>query len=399
MQMTTVTLTPAIPESNVMQSTTQTSSCLLKTAIAMIGSSTGISLEGNILFDEGAQRSFISQEMAAKLNLQPSSKESISLASFGSTSVTHTNLPTAAIQIHTLTGEEIPISVLIVPKIAPPLQNILRTSLQQVPHLNGLQLAHPITESENFEISVLIGADYYWSFVQDHVIRGDGPTAVQSKLGYLLSGPLSTHPQSATASLFHVSMLSIKEVPNIEQFWNVEAAGTTPSKEEPGKQFLRSYIQSSITCQPDGSYSLRFPWRENHPPLPSNYSVCERRTRSLARRLARTPDILRTYSEIISEQESRGFIEQVQTTSSMTSVHYIPHHLVRKESSTTPIRIVYDCSCRQSQDQPSLNDCLMVGPTFLNDMCGILLRFRTHRFGLSTDIEKAFLHVTLHEAD
>ena len=345
---TTITLTPATQKSNVMQSNTQTSSCLLKTAIAMIGSSTGISLEGNILLDEGAQRSFISQEMAAKLNLQPSSKESISLASFGSTSATHTNLPTGVIQIHTVTGDKIPISVLIVPKIAPPLQNMLRTSLQQVPHLKGLQLARPITENESFEISVLIGADYYWSFVQDHVIRGDGPTAVQSKLGYLLSGPVSTYPQSSIAGLFHVSMLSIKEVPNIEQFWNVEAAGTTPSKEDPGKQFLRSYIQSSIICQPDGSYSLRFPWKENHPPLPSNYRVCERRTRSLARRLAHTPDILQTYSEIISEQKSRGFIEQVQTTSSTTSVHYIPHHPVRKESSTTPIRIVYDCSCRQS---------------------------------------------------
>ena len=41
----------------------------------------------------------------------------------------------------------------------------------------------------------------------------------------------------------------------------------------------------------------------------------------------------------------------------------------------------------------------MVGPTFLNDMCGILLRFCPHRYGLSTDIEKAFLHVTLNEAD
>ena len=231
----------------------------------MIGSSTGISLEGNILFDEGAQRSFISQEMAAKLNLQLSSKESISLASFGSTSANHTNLPTAAIQIHTLTGDKIPVSVLIVPKIAPPLQNMLRTSCQQIPHLKGLQLPYNppyITENENFEISVLIGADYYWSFVQDHIIRGDRPTAVQSKLGYLLSGPLSTCPQSAMAGLFHVSILSIKEVPNIEQFWKVEAAGTTPSKENPGKQFLRSYIQtlqSSIICQPDGSYSLRFP--------------------------------------------------------------------------------------------------------------------------------------------
>ena len=79
------------------------------------------------------------------------------------------------------------------------------------------------------------------------------------KLGYLLSGPLSTCPQSATAGLFHVSMLSIKEVPNIKQFWKVKAAGTTPSKKDPGKQFLRSYIKSSIICQPDGLYSLGFP--------------------------------------------------------------------------------------------------------------------------------------------
>ena len=396
---TTIALTPATQKSNAMQSTVPVSSCLLKTAIAMIGSSAGISLEGNILFDEGAQRSFISQDMAIKLNLQPCNKESISLASFGATSATHTNLPTGIIQIQTVTGERIPISVLIAPKIAPPLQNMLRTSLQQIPHLKGLHLAHPITENENFEISILIGADYYWSFVQDHVIRGDWPTAVQSKLGYLLSGPLPTLPQGLTLHSFHVSQLSIMEVPNIEQFWNVEAAGTTPSKEEdPGKQFLRSYIQSSITCQPDGSYSLRFPWKQDHPPLPSNYNVCERRTRSLAKRLANTPDILQTYSDIISEQESRGFIEQVETTSS-TSAHYIPHHPVKKESSTTPIRIVYDCSCRQSVNQPSLNDCLMVGPTFLNDMCSILLRFRTHKYGLSTDIEKAFLHVTLHEAD
>ena len=156
---------------------------------------------------------------------------------------------------------------------------MLCTSLQQVLtvlHLKGLQLAH-LTENENFEISVLIGADYYWSFVHDHVTRGDGPTVVQSRLGYLLSG------------LIYM-----------------------PSK-------LNSWF---ISC------------------------ICE----------------------IISEQESRGFIEQVQMTSSMTTVHYIPHHPVRKESSTTPIRIVYDCSYRQSQDQPSLNDCLMVGPTFLNDM-------------------------------
>ena len=41
----------------------------------------------------------------------------------------------------------------------------------------------------------------------------------------------------------------------------------------------------------------------------------------------------------------------------------------------------------------------MSGPTFLEDLCSIILGFRTHCYGLSTDIEKAFLHVTLKEAD
>ena len=32
-------------------------------------------------------------------------------------------------------------------------------------------------------------------------------------------------------------------------------------------------------------------------------------------------------------------------------------------------------------------------------MCSILIRFRLHRYGLSTDIEKEFLHVNLDETD
>jgi len=63
------------------------------------------------------------------------------------------------------------------------------------------------------------------------------------------------------------------------------------------------------------------------------------------------------------------------------------------------VRIVYDCSCRLSSRHPSLNDCLVVGPPFLIDMCTLLLRFHTHQFAVITDIEKALLHVQLAEED
>ena len=56
------------------------------------------------------------------------------------------------------------------------------------------------------------------------------------------------------------------------------------------------------------------------------------------------------------DQEKRGFIEKVDATEPSTVTHYLPHHSVRKDSQTTPIRIVYDCSCRQGKDHASLND-------------------------------------------
>ena len=81
------------------------------------------------------------------------------------------------------------------------------TSLAELPHLIGLNLALPGTTEDHFEITLLVGADHYWDIVEDHIIRGNGPTAMQSKLGYLLSGPMTSSPGSKdnTNSILHVA--------------------------------------------------------------------------------------------------------------------------------------------------------------------------------------------------
>jgi len=55
---------------------------------------------------------------------------------------------------------QVPISVLVVPE-----------------HPSDLEITNPVTKN-NFEITLLIGANYYWQFVGDHIICGDGPTAM-----------------------------------------------------------------------------------------------------------------------------------------------------------------------------------------------------------------------------
>ena len=400
---TVTTLTPVSCESQQTKqtATTTTTISLLKTAIAPI-SAEGLQISGNILFDEGSQRSFVTEEIAKRLNLKPIQSEHIAVAPFGAEYISAQHLSVAQINIESSTGCRIPISVLIVPFIAAPLQNSLRASITGFPYLQGLKLAHPITNEENFQISVLIGADFYWTFVEDHIIRGDGPTAQQSKLGYLLSGPIPQMPSQLSNALHVVTMSITTDNPNLDRFWSLEETGTTLNdSQNKDSTFLRHYQSTCISQAPDGTYTAKFPWRPDCPYLPSNFNVYQKRTKALIGRLAESPALLHLYNEIIVDQETREFIEKVPTSLSTqsTNIHYLPHHPVHKDSVTTPIRIVYDCSCCKDKGSASLNDCLLVGPPFLNDLCSIILRFRTHVYAFATDIEKAFLHVKLCKAD
>jgi hypothetical protein len=109
---------------------------------------------------------------------------------------------------------------------------------------------------------------------------------------------------------------------------------------------------------------------------------------------------LKLYGEIINEQERRGFIEKVKEEEDTGSkIHYILHHPVKKDSTANPIRIVHDYSCRQNQHYPSVNDCLCSTPPILNKLTGLLTRFHLRKYGISTDIEKAFLQVGLDKQD
>ena len=399
-EVTTLTSGLLTPASHCKTSENNTTTCLLKTAIAPIIAG-GIRTQANILFDEGAQCSFISLAMANELQITPVSTTDVAVASFGTTALTQQKLGTTMVEVETESGELIPLSVLIVPSISAPIQNSISTSVRSMRHLRGLKLTQPVTSEGNFTISLLIGTDYYWSFVQDHIVRGQGPIAQQSKLGYLLSGPLPSaiSEETSSALLQITSVITIDEPksPDLHNFWSVEAVGTDANSKSMDSVFLQSYQQSSITQTPEGPYIARFPWKVDKPHLLSNFAICKKRTQTLVNKLRKTPHILQLYDGIIKEQEERGFIERVYDDAT-PDVHYLPHHPV-KESATTPIRVVYDCSCHGDSNSASLNDCLMVGPPFLNNLCAILLRFRIHAFALSTDIEKAFLHVKLHPYD
>ncbi|XP_058456569.1 uncharacterized protein LOC131433966 [Malaya genurostris] len=78
---------------------------------------------------------------------------------------------------------------------------------------------------------------------------------------------------------------------------------------------------------------------------------------------------------------------------------YLPHHpVVKKASTTTKVRVVFDGSAKTSTGH-SLNDALLVGPVVQDDLLSIILRFRTYPVALVADIEKMYRQVKLNTKD
>jgi hypothetical protein len=374
--------------------TARSSPVLLKTAKADVSNQQGLKVDATILFDEGATRTFIKRDLADRLQLDTSRRETINLAVFGDDSSQSQTFDVVHFAVITPKGQEIEL----VPEISTPLQNLITRDLSNLPYLRHLTLAHPPSNEASFHISILIGADHYWDLVEDHVVRGSGPIAVASKLGYLLSGPALPTDYTNKVSAFHLSTQPDAPVDDLPRLWELDMIGI----EDPGQQTatdvtdLRNFQQYIRKADNEPGYIAKLPWKLDHQPLPTNYATTAQRTRTMIRKLSEGNRAI--YHRIIKDQENRGFIQHVATDDISTG-HYLPHRAVKKDSITTPIRIVYDCSAKANRNEPSLNDCLEKGPPLLNDLVGMLIRFRLHETAFVSDIEKAFLNITLDEED
>ena len=123
---------------------------------------------------------------------------------------------------------------------------------------------------------------------------------------------------------------------------------------------------------------------------------------AILNKLKQSPGYLEAYNKIISEQLKAGFIERVEEASDAKSAilaHYFAHHAIVKESDTTALRIVFDCSAKATNNSASLNECLYSGPFLSNDLISILMRFRLNLFACAVDISKGYLQVNLQECD
>jgi len=249
-------------------------------------------------------------------------------------------------------------------------------------------------------VDIIIGNDQFGQLITGKMIKtsNEAIIAMESKFGWLLSGPTSSNCNRDTTRCQRadIQMVDTKLDNTLTKFWEINQI---PQENETDSSVIKTFEETIQFNAATGRYNVKLPWKKNKNDLPSNFNLSMKRLTSLQRSLyKKDPELIKKYDSQLLEQLHLGFIEKVSDLNHHEGIlHYIPHFPVFKaDSATTKMRIVYDASAKLTATSPSLNDCLHTGANLMQDLTGILIRFRKHNVAFTADIEKAFLQIELH---
>ena len=78
-------------------------------------------------------------------------------------------------------------------------------------------------------------------------------------------------------------------------------------------------------------------------------------------------------------------------------VNCVPHHSVTSINKPGNVRVVFDGAAKFNET--CLNENLLKGPDLLNNLFSVLLKFRSGRYALTSDIKQMFHQVRIIPSD
>ena len=140
-------------------------------------------------------------------------------------------------------------------------------------------------------------------------------------------------------------------------------------------------------------WTTTYPWITDPSKLPDNYNSAFATLQSTERALRKDPQWAEVYSRQIQDMVERQVARKLtsdEIAAWQGPYFYISHLAVQNPKSTsTPVRIVFNSS--QVTQGMSLNSCLAKGPdAYINNLLGVILRWREGRVALVADIRKMY---------
>ena len=310
-------------------------------------------------------------------------------------------------------GQELQIDVYGIDKITSDIQAI---------NLDGIhRLFRNVTKEEitrpTGEVDVLIGFEYAGFHPQTEQ-SSEHLLLLKNRFGKCIGG---THPQIKETNERH-ELNSVQVLHStsstVEDFYNIENLGIECSPRCGGCKCGKCSLGSkNYTIKEEKELALieknlhydqeakrwiaEYPWIRDPKDLPDNKKAAFAKLISTERRLAKNSEHAKVYKEQIQDMVNRGVARKLTKTELRNykgPIHYISHHEVLKpDSKSTPVRIVFNSSAKYMGHV--LNEYWAKGPDLLNNILGVLLRFREYEVAFIGDIKKMYHTVATNVLD
>ncbi|XP_055614677.1 uncharacterized protein LOC129761002 [Uranotaenia lowii] len=291
-----------------------------------------------------------------------------------------------------------------VQKLSLPVQTLKFKQLSsRFPHLAGL----PVSDYDDAILQILIGNDNAHLAVA--LRRSEGkfgePIATRCRLGWVIHGPVTYHPQSVNNFSLHICNCSsqLEDLHKIvKQSFTFDSIGISNhcDLESAENQRARDILEAT-TKKVGARFETGLLWKYDNFELPDSYNMALKRNRCLERRMKADPIIGESVARQIMEYQQKGYLIKAKPAELKAAdprrVWYLPLGFVVNPKKPGKVRIFCDAAAKVNGI--SLNTMLLKGPDLLVLLPKILSGFRERKIAVCADIREMFHRVFIRDQD
>jgi hypothetical protein len=286
--------------------------------------------------------------------------------------------------------------------------SVFKGDLAAYSHLQNLQYADPSILSDD-PIDLLLGVADYSRILSNGLIKGspNEPVAQNSELGWLIFGPQKDPNQmndmnemrniKVNTLLSNIAMM--KKMNDFIENENMDENSDSSDDDEKlteEEEYCENHYVKTTRRENDGRFVVSMAFKNGElPKLGDSKKTAIATLFQLEKRFAKNTNLKMQYAEAVHEAINLGHMVVIKNPPN--DAHYIPHHAVMKDSSTTKLRQVFNAS-QKTKNGMSLNEQLAIGKIVQPTIFQLMLRWRQHRIAVVADLEKMYKQLKIDQS-
>lgn len=359
---------------------------MLATALLKVKATDGTYMTLRAFIDPGSQVTLITESAAQKLGLQRTQYNAC-IAGVGSV----TNKSRGKVNLTCMSRHNdftFETDALVMSRVVSNLPNVTFEK-KNWSHIEHLTLADPDYNISR-SIDILLDASVHSQIIMGGLLTGTDlqPCAQQTKLGWILSGG------SGTGRTYNCHVIT-NNTDDIKKYWEMEEI-TEAKNMTSQEQYCEDLYVSTTRRLQNGQYEVQLPMVADYKEkLGESKGKALAQFHRLEKKLSNDTELSDSYKKFMQEYID---LEHMKKSTSQSDIEcFLPHHgVVKPDSTTTKLRVVFNASSKTSSGL-SLNDLMECGPKLHQDLQAVLIRWRTYEHVFSADCEKMYRMILVAE--